>query len=177
MIGCWIQALFILIQQQGWSISVYIYIQLTDDVSWFFHCIFAFVPDVSCCAPRIDPADYSNHFIVAWSSIVIHDMQLQIWRWFTIIFMIHLGFAGRNRAQFGGFFLGGLCLMACAFGTTDSAFVMTMVFVARMCSSTSSGGYGGFLSHRGDPKSSIYGFSMYHPAIGDPPFMETSIWA
>lgn len=40
---------------------------------------------------------------------------------------------GRNRAQFGGFFLGGLCLMACAFGTTDSAFVMTMVFVARMC--------------------------------------------
>lgn len=40
---------------------------------------------------------------------------------------------GRNRAQFGGFFLGGLCLMACAFGTTDSAFVMTMAFVARMC--------------------------------------------
>ena len=81
---------------------------------------------------------YSNHFIVAWSSIVIHDMQLHFGRWFTIIFMIHLGFAGRNRAQFGGFFLGGLCLMACAFGTTDSAFVMTMVFVARMCSSTSS---------------------------------------
>ena len=59
-------------------ISIYIYIQLTDGVSWFFYCIFAFVPDVSCCAPRIDPADYSNHFIVAWSSIVIHDMQLQI---------------------------------------------------------------------------------------------------
>lgn len=32
------------------------------------------------------------------------------------------------------------------------------------------GGYGGFLSHRGDPKSSIYGFSMDHPAIGDPPY-------
>eukprot|EP00435_Cladocopium_sp_Y103_P065495 s591_g27.t1 len=40
---------------------------------------------------------------------------------------------GRNRAQFGSYLLGGLCLMACAFGTTDSAFVMTMTIIARMC--------------------------------------------
>ena len=84
-------------------VYVYIYIYTTDGVSWFFHCIFAFVPDVSCCiAPHIDPVEaeaasfgaqipmerpffsvvqgfyyYSNHFIVAWSSNVIHDMQVQ----------------------------------------------------------------------------------------------------
>lgn len=41
---------------------------------------------------------------------------------------------GRNRAQFGSFLLGGICLMACALGTLDSIFVMTMAIIARMCS-------------------------------------------
>ena len=61
-------------------------------------------------------------------------------------------FAGRNRAQFGSFFLGGLCLMVCAFGTTDSALVMTMVFVARMCSSTCFGVVVGPLGRLRDEK-------------------------
>jgi len=40
---------------------------------------------------------------------------------------------GRNRAQFGSFLLGGICLIACAVGTLDSIFVMTMAIIARMC--------------------------------------------
>ena len=38
----------------------------------------------------------------------------------------------RNRSQFGGFLLCGICLIACAAGASQPMFVMTMAMVARM---------------------------------------------